>query len=960
MAGTTLRDRVVLAGRFRWRTVVAAFALVLLAAGPIAARDALPPWPAPGDGSLVNDPDVTWGRLPNGLRYAILPNATPPGRVSLRLLIEAGSLMEHDGQRGLAHFLEHMAFKGSTNLAPGALISYLQRAGLSFGADTNAQTGFDSTVYQLDLPRNDAALVDDGLGILSDYQGRLLLDTEQIESERGVILSEKRVRDTPSGRSFEAMLDFLLPGSRYAAREPIGLEQIIKTAPRDRFVDFYHDWYTPERSVVVVAGDVQPAAIIPMIEAHFGDLTQPANAPADPAYQAPANRGLDALLFSDPGLPATVSLNVVLPFDPRPDSLVKEKQELLEQLASAMLERRLDSIGRQAGAPFAQAGVGASDLAPEARIATLRLKTTADGWRGALAAGEQELRRALDYGFSDVELREQLAIYRNQLQTAAAGAATRESPRLAVWLVDAISDDQVFSSPATDLAVFDELAQGLRPGDIDQALRGLWGGREPQIFLSGPMQLDDPREAILAVYRASLAVAVAAPESREAVAFAYHDFGPPSGVVRTERIEDLDITRVTFGNGVQLDFKRTPFAADQIQIAVRFGNGRIGLPLDQPGLGGLAGRAFVDGGLGRQSIDEITRTFASRQADIDLVLGESGLALLGRTTPGDLPFQLDLLAAYATDPGYRPESMQRYLDRLAATYAQLAATPGGALPGPVALLLHDGDTRFAMPTEDEARQRTLAELRDWLTPQLHDGPLRVIAVGDIDPTRLIEEVGRTFGALPARGPAVRPAPPILTVPTSSDAIRLTYQGTQDDAMAQVYWPTTSQSDATTAIGLDLVADILGDRLLHEVRDRAGATYSPEAASQMSLILPGFGYLGAALDVPAGDADRFGGVIRDVGAAMHAGGITQDELDRALQPRLAQARTSLETNDFWFYQVLIPMEQFPFTLDDARRLVADHESQTLASVQALATRYLDPARALTVLVTPGDPPEPVVR
>jgi zinc protease len=216
MTGTTPGDLVGRVRGRRWHAVLVALGFALLAVLPLAAREALPPWPAPADGSLVNDPSVVWGRLPNGMRYAILPNTTPPGRVSLRLLIEAGSLMEADEQRGLAHFLEHMAFKGSTNLPPGELIRYLQRAGLSFGADTNARTGFDSTVYQLDLPRNDATLVDEGLGILSDYQGRLLLDAEQIDSERGVILSEKRVRDTPSGRSFEAMLDFLLPGSRAA------------------------------------------------------------------------------------------------------------------------------------------------------------------------------------------------------------------------------------------------------------------------------------------------------------------------------------------------------------------------------------------------------------------------------------------------------------------------------------------------------------------------------------------------------------------------------------------------------------------------------------------------------------------------------------------------------------------------------------------------------------------------
>ena len=153
-----------------------------MAGSPSAAEEA---WPAPSDGILVNDPSVVWGRLPNGLRYAIMPNQTPPGRVSLRLLVEAGSLMEDEQQRGLAHFLEHMAFKGSTNLPPGKLIGYLQRAGLAFGPDTNAQTGFDATTYQLDLPRNDAALVGEGLGILSEFDGRLLLASDQIESERG-------------------------------------------------------------------------------------------------------------------------------------------------------------------------------------------------------------------------------------------------------------------------------------------------------------------------------------------------------------------------------------------------------------------------------------------------------------------------------------------------------------------------------------------------------------------------------------------------------------------------------------------------------------------------------------------------------------------------------------------------------------------------------------------------------
>jgi zinc protease len=185
-----------------------------------------------------------------------------------------------------------------------------------------------------------------------------------------------------------------------------------------------------------------------------------------------------------------------------------------------------------------------------------------------------------------------------------------------------------------------------------------------------------------------------------------------------------------------------------------------------------------------------------------------------------------------------------------------------------------------------------------------------------------------------------------------EPVRLTHGGSTDRALALVYWPTTGQGDPRTEIGLDLVADILGDRLLREVREREGATYSPEAHSDMSLALPGYGRIGAALDVAAGDAPRLGRLIGEVAAGMRAGGITPDEFDRALQPRLARAKQALQDNAYWLQGVLLRAQRFPQVLDNARSLVADHEGQTLASVQALATRYLDPARALTVLVLPA--------
>ncbi len=926
-------------------------AWLALAALPLAARELPAPWPPTPDGLLAPDPAAVWGRLPNGVRYVILPEGSPPDRVSLRLLVEAGSLMESESQRGLAHFLEHMAFKGSANLDPGEFVAFLQRAGLAFGADTNARTGFDQTVYQLDLPRDDPALVDESIGILAEIAGRLTLAPDQIEPERGVILSEKRLRDTPGARSSEAMLDFLLPGSLYAEREPIGLDKVIRTAPREEFLDFYRKWYTPERLVVVVTGDVQPDPVAAAIGRHFGGFAQPAAAPADPVHPSSAARPLDAELVSDPALPTRVSLNAVLPFDDRPDSLARQRDRLQELLASAMLDRRLESLGLQPGAPFSRTSTGAFDLAPAARIALVSLTATPETWQAALAVGEQELRRAVTYGFSQHELDDELAIFRNQLETAAAGAATREPDDLADQLTNAIADNSVYTTPRTDVELFAELTRDLRPADVDAALRRLWQGREPQIFVTGPMRLEDPKATILAAYAASQAVAVTAPAERTSDAFAYSDFGQPSGVATSEELPGLGITRVQYGNGVVLYVKPTPFEAGAVRVAVRFGSGKIGLPADQPGLDLLAGRGFVDGGLGRHSIDDLNRILAARQVGVDLIVGESGVNLVARTTPADLPLQLDLLAAYVTDPGYRPEAQERYRARIASAYASMAAVPEGVVSGPVSLLVHGGDPRFGMPPEADAARRTLAELRAWLEPMLRRGPMQVMIVGDVDPARAVAEVGRTFGALPARGEDQQPTPPSLALPSPPDPVRFTHSGQGNQALAMVYWPTTGQDDARTSIGLDLVADILTDRLLREVREQEGATYSPQVQSQQSLALPGFGYIVAAIDAAGADAARIVALIRDTAAEMRAGGITEDEFERALQPRLAQARNAQQTNDYWLYGVLFGAEQFPRVLDQARTLIADTESQTLAGVQALAATYLDPDRALPVLVVP---------
>ncbi len=291
--------------------------------GPVRAVAESLPAATPGLAALVQDPRVRGATLENGVRYAVMSNAEPKGRASLRLLVRAGSLNETGEQRGLAHFIEHMAFNGTEHYPPGSLIEFFQRMGMNFGGDTNAATGFDSTQYQLELASADSATVAEGLRVLADYAGGLLLLPEEIEKERGIIASEKLSRDGVQSRTFEARVKFTLGGTLIPHRLPIGIDEVIQGAQRDRFVAFYDAWYRPENLLVVVVGAVDTGVAEDLVRTAFGSLKPRAPRIPAPALGTPDfSPGLKVAAHHEAEATAvTVSLGAVSPYEERPDSL---------------------------------------------------------------------------------------------------------------------------------------------------------------------------------------------------------------------------------------------------------------------------------------------------------------------------------------------------------------------------------------------------------------------------------------------------------------------------------------------------------------------------------------------------------------------------------------------------------------------------------------------------------------
>ncbi|HET6582714.1 MAG TPA: pitrilysin family protein, partial [Nannocystaceae bacterium] len=302
--------------------------------------------------AVPRDPDVRMGTLDNGLTYYIRKHDKPKDRVSLWLAVDAGSVLEDDDQRGLAHLVEHMAFNGTARFEKNAMIDFFEKSGMDFGADVNAYTSFDETVYMLQVPSDDAKLVSTGLDVIEDWAGAVGFDGGEIDKERGVVVEEWRLGRGASQRVRDKQMPILLPGSKYADRLPIGQKDILETAPHDTLRRFYRDWYRPDLMAVIVVGNVELDAMAQEIERRFGDLKAPASPRARPAVPVPITDETRVAVFGDPEMSQTsVSVAIKGPLS----KLVTEadwRRNLVDDLFHAMLRARLDEIRRKADAPI--------------------------------------------------------------------------------------------------------------------------------------------------------------------------------------------------------------------------------------------------------------------------------------------------------------------------------------------------------------------------------------------------------------------------------------------------------------------------------------------------------------------------------------------------------------------------------------------------------------------------------
>jgi zinc protease len=899
------------------------------------------------------DPDTRFGALPNGMRYAIRRQTIPAGQAAVRLWFDAGSLDETDAQAGLAHFLEHMAFNGSKSVPEGDMVKILERLGLAFGADTNASTGFDETVYKLDLPKTDDETVDTALMLLREAAGNLTINPAAVDRERGVVLSEERGSDTPSYRVFKASLEFQLRGQRMPNRYPIGKVDVLQHAPASQIADFYHRFYRPERAVLVVAGDFDPAAMEAKVRARFGDWKAEGPAGADPDLGKVQPRKTEARLVIEPGSRLNLQITWVRPPDLARDTQAKRREQLIEQLGFTVLNRRLQALARSPKPPFIAAVAFKTQQGKSAEITSLSVPAEADRWREALAAIDQEQRRAVQYGVRQDELDREIEEARASMRQAVAGAATRRPADLANEIVGSLGDDEVVTSPAEDAALFEATVKGLKADTVSAALRNAFKGQGPLIFMASPKPVPGGEQALLAEYAASQKIAVAEPTAPRQIAWPYESFGAPGKVVETKEVADLDTVFVRFENGVRLTIKPTKFRDDEVLVRVNIGDGLEAMPKDRQSLAWF-GNSFIEGGLKQITNEETEQVLAAKVYGARFGIGEDAFVLSGSTRTGDLPTEMQVLTAYVTEPGWRTEAFQRQKGAGRTIHDQAESTDQGVLNLTLSGLLHSGDRRFTFPSREEIAKAEPGDLKAQIAPHLATDPIEVVIVGDVTVEKATDAVASTFGALPARAPE-QPVPAsqkaiAFPAPTPEPVV-LTHKGRSDQAIGYVAWPTTDfWANPQRARDTAVMGEVMSLRLTDQLREAQGETYSPSVTYNHSLTWTGWGYVAASVEVPASKLDDVMRDIDKIAADLKAKEPTPDELARAKKPRLDQLERARLTNQYWLNE-LSNAQSDPRKLDFIRQIIPGTERVTAADVQRAAATWLDAGKAYRVVVKP---------
>ncbi len=913
------------------------------------------PAAAPAGEMLPTDPALVTGRLANGLSYIIRQNKNPEGRVGIWLHVSSGSLNETEAQRGLAHYLEHMAFNGSANFPPGSIIPFFESLGMSFGRDQNAFTGFDQTTYILMLPAGSREMVDKGMLFMSDVALRMSLDQPEIDSERQIILEEKRARSGARQRVQDQIYERLAPESTLGRRLPIGIEQTINSVTRPDFQDYYSRWYVPSNMTVIVVGDTDPAMVAEAIKQHFGGgRTVPQPRPRDAGVRPTA--ASRAIVVTDPELTrAEVSIARLEPPRGPATTVAQRRRELVERIGIWAFERRTRAEIAAGSASFVESDASAEEWPGTMRMITVEASGRPGTWRAMLKDLGIALQRARLHGFTDREIQDARVAILADAEDAVRREGTRPSRDVLRELNRDVTRGVRPMSAAQGLALMHRLLPGITAREVSDAFTVTFDPSRALFIAELPATDDVPSEAdLLALGRAAVAVRPGKPVEVARATTLLPVLPKGGAVVDSVAHAASGVTSMWLDNGVRAHHRWMDQRKNEAAIAITLAGGPIQETAANRGITEAALRAWDRPATSRLSSTQIRDLMTGSKVRVSSGATGDSLTLTVSGDVAELERGLQLAYLLLTDPVIEQPALDQWQEAEVQRIGQRKSQPMQVLIDTSRAAIYPrGEVRPRSLTVEQVRAISRPAAQAWLQRLITESPIEVAVVGDVDRDTATRLVTRYLGALAPR-PRIggktladlrtmaRPQGPI-SVGESIDV--LTPQG----AVLAGFFGANLRDVRDTRL-LNLAARVLTTRMTKTLREDRQLVYSIGASSEPAVIYPGFGFFASIAPTEPGKAPALATAVEDMYAEFAKTGATAEELDVAKKQTANVLDEALKTPSFWLTR-LSSLDYRGVGLDDLIDAPAQYERFTGQEVLEAFARYDRPEARFRFVVTP---------
>jgi len=874
--------------------------------------------------------------------------------------VGTGSLNEEKGQEGLAHYLEHMAFKGTEHFPPGELISYFESIGLRMGQHQNAFTGFDQTTYTLSLPDTRPETLDKGLLYFADIAFRMRLAAEDVDKERSVILEESRARKGVQQRLTEKLLPELLPGSRIAQRLPIGLEETISHVQRGDFLAYYTTWYHPAKVTILAVGDAPVDTIVAAITKHFAAWKREQAAPADKdagvhPYDAPL-----PVVVTDPELTtASVETLALRPWKPT-RTVADLRRQLLEHMGIWMVNRRMEQRVREGTAPYQTASVRQGAFLSVIEQMDAEAEDAPASWAAALTGLISDIQSARLHGFAEQELEVVKKAWIAAAEQATQTESTQDAQAFLSAMNRALSTGQWPRSAAQKLALLRQILPGITSAEVATAFTANFAPEHRAYIVSLPEQAGvaiPSREDLRTVVEAALATPAVAWQQKARPTALLAKEPQPGTIVEQTRFAPLQVTQATLSNNVRLHYRYMDFKKDHVTVTITLAGGAIQERADQRGLTEVATLALSTPATSQLSSTDIRDIMTGKKVAVDGRMTDDSVVLSVSGAPEDLEDGLRLAHVLLQDAHLEPASVALWKDQKLQELAAARTRIDTRAREAAALVLSGHDPRRAPLTPEQvtARADAIATAQTWLNGLLRSAPMEVAIVGDIPESRALELAATYIGSLPPRPRSDPALAPLRQVAGFTGPLEhpLDVETITPRAQPILLWRCADWQDVRGRRLMVIASRILERRIRQALREERGLTYSAHVYAQSSKVYLGTSALHIEFTADPEKATEAASLVKSVVERFAAEGPTEAEMDTVRKQLQNSLETMYKEPRFWV-DVLADLEYHSTKLEDLEGAIEKYLAFSQDEVAAEMRKTVVPERFAMIMARPKAP------